>query len=352
MKRILFLVNGYGLGNSTRIHSIIQHIGPGCEFDIFGYGNSVKYFEQVPQVQNIFQGFPMEYGLKDGQIDFFSTVGKLFRNFKAIYKSRQYIKKLLKSKHYSLIVADSNFSTIFLSHRPKLMSVNSSDVIIKLAKKIKKRYCWTSFFTEWADYIYNLFVPDMVLSPFFESCRDTKQFRHIGLMARKEFHFRHQGSVKGHHVLIITGGAQSLNDGIVINHTRDDYELSVIGDKIQISGRTKKQSPTFNTSTLMNQSTIVLINGGFSSISEALAMAKPMIVIPVKGHIEQKINASWVQNNNLGLISSWENLEDSIIQIKDNYSFFKAHLLSYNYLNGSEQAASLILKEIENETLH
>ena len=73
----------------------------------------------------------------------------------------------------------------------------------------------------------------------------------------------------------------------------------------------------------MKQSTIVVINGGFSSISEALTMAKPMIVIPLKGHIEQKTNALWVQENHFGLMSSWKNLKDSISISKKNIPILK-----------------------------
>ena len=346
MKKILFLVNGYGLGNSTRIHAIIQHIGEDCEIDIFAYGNSLAYFKQVPRIQNIFYGFPTEYGLKNGEIDFFATIKKTFKNLKAIYKSRNCIKNAIKSRRYNLIVSDSNFSPIFLKNRPKLISINNADVIIKRALKTTKRGAYAQFFTEFTDYIYNLCVPDLVISPFFEPCKDTKKIRHTSVIVRKEFQDSHHQLSKKHHVLIMTGGAISLNQGISINHSCEDYDISVLGDQIQISRQVKREKKTFNVNRLMSKSTIVVINGGFSSIAEALAMAKPMIVIPLKGHIEQKINALWIQENNLGLMSSWKKLKDSILHIKENYTHFKNNLLDYNYLNGAEQAASLILKEL------
>ena len=350
-KRILFLVNGYGLGNSTRIHAIIQHIGPGYDMDVFAYGNSLKYFKQVPEVQEVFEGQPMEYGVKNGEIDFSSTAGKIFKNFKAIYKSREQIKKNLQSRSYNLMVSDSNYSPVFLKNRPKLISVNSADVTFQRALKMKKKGYYGSFITEWADYRYHLSVPDLTISPFFESYKDTKKIRHTDLIARKEFKRIPPRSIKKHHVLVMTGGAEALNQGLSIDHQRDDYDLSVIGDQIQISGKVRREEKTFNTSHLMNQATILVINGGFSSISEALALAKPMIVIPLKGHIEQKINALWVRENNLGLISSWKDLGHSILLLKKNYGHFKKNNLSYEKLNGAEKAASLIIKEVESDSL-
>ena len=355
VKRILFLVNGYGLGNSTRVHSIIQHIDQKFKIDIFGYGNSVEYFKQVSQAQNIFQSFPLEYGLKKGKIDILKTAGKLFQNFKAIYKSREKLKEILQFQTYSLIVADSNFSTVFLKNRPKLISINNADRIIKSAVKIKKRFYLASWLIEWADFIYNSIVPDTVISPFFEPL-DSKthkkaKFKHTALMVRKEFlNSQSASSPTRHHVLIVPSGA-SINTNLSLKHEKADYDISIIGEKITSLGEIKKHGKVFNTSYLMKQATIVVVNGGLSSISEALAMAKPMIVIPVKGHLEQKINADWIQEHNLGLVSSWEQLKESILEMIKNYDSFKNRLIEYKFINGAQQVADLILREVENETL-
>ena len=369
MKRILFLVNGYGLGNSTRIHSIIQYIdqiNQNYKFDIFGYGNSVQYFKQVPEVQNIFENFPLKYGLKEGKIDFIRTAGKTFQNFQSIYKSRQYLKKILQKNTYELIVSDSNFSSFFLGKRPKLISINNANRIINLAHTIKKTAYLTSFLIEWIDFIYNKITPDLVISPFFKEYKNTKKIKNTALIVRKEFFNQADQTEssakeknlkdslnlpKKHHVLIIPSGAASVNPKTSLKQDKINYDISIIGNHNLTSKNIKKYNKTFNTSHLIKQSTIVVINGGLSSISEALAMETPMIVIPIKGHLEQKINADWIQQNNLGLISSWSSLSESIKNIIDNYSFFKKHLVVYDYLNGAKQASDLILKEIKNETV-
>ena len=353
MKRILFLVNGYGLGNSTRVHSIIQHIDHKFKIDVFGYGNSVEYFKQVSQVQNVFQSFSMEYGLKEGKIDILRMVGKLFQNFKAIYKSRKKLKNILQSQTYDLIVADSNFSTVFLKNRPKLISINNADRIIKSAGQIKKRLYLASWLIEWADFIYNSIAPDRVISPFFEpldlKAKKTK-FKHTALMVRKEFLSPPSHTFVKHHVLIMPSGAP-INTGQSLTHDKQDHDISIIGRQITTLGRIKKHDRVFNTSHLMKQATIIVVNGGLSSISESLAMKKPMIIIPMKGHLEQKVNASWIQEHNLGLISSWEKLQESIHEMIKHFDTFKKNLIEYTYTNGAQQSADLILKEFENETL-
>ena len=366
MKKILFLVNGYGLGNSTRIHGIIQHINQNYKFDIFGYGNSIQYFKQVPEVQNIFEIFPLKYGLKAGKIDFIRTTGKTFQNLQAIYKSRQYLKRILQKNTYEIIVSDSNFSAFFLKNRPKLISINNANRIIKQAFKIKKKAYLTSFLIEWIDSIYNKFIPDLVISPFFKEYKNTKKIKNTALIVRKEFLNQADQTEssskekkpkkalklpKKHQVLIVTSAAASVNPKISLKQDKINYDISIVGDHNLTSKNIKRHNKTFNTSSLIKQSTVVVVNGGLSSISEALAAEKPMVVVPIKGHLEQKINADWIQQNNLGVLSSWSNLSESIKKIIDNYSFFKKHLAGCDGLNGAQQAGDLILKEIEHEIM-
>ena len=363
-------MNGYGLGNSTRIHAVIQQIGGECEMDVFAYGNSLKYFKQVAggEVSNVFEGLPLEYGVKNREIDFFLTAGKIRSNLRSILKSRRQIQSILKSRSYCLMVSDSNFSPVLLPGRPKIISVNNSDVIVKRAEKLKdKKGYRAQYFTERADYLYQLICPDLVVSPFFEPVMDTKKFRHTGPIVRKEFRRAPHPFGGRHHVLIMTGGADQLNQGLVINHRRSDYDLSVLGESVQVSEKAHKEPKTFNASCLMNRATIVVIGGGFSSVSEALALAKPMIVvigggfssvsealalakpmivIPVKGHIEQRINALWIQEKGFGVVSSYEKLDSAITHIQKNWRHFEERLLNYKRLDGAKQAASLILNEM------
>lgn len=189
----------------------------------------------------------------------------------------------------------------------------------------------------------------MVISPFFEPLNSRQHIRHTAVIVRREFQrLRFVQPLKHHHVLIMTGGASNLHRDLIVNHYNKDYTLSVLEreSRIHTLGQAQKEKKTFDASSLMNQATIVVINGGFSSISEALALAKPMIVVPVKGHMEQKINALWVRTNHFGMISSWEDIKMSIEDMKRKYVYFKRDLLGYNYLQGAKQAASLILKEL------
>lgn len=351
-KRILFLVNGYGLGNSTRTHGIIQHLSDKYSIDVFACGNSFEYFKQVPEVDNLFLGRSLEYGVKNGRIDFFENIKKVFQNVLSIYEDCQDIKMILKSHKYSLMVSDSNFSTFLLKNRPKMISINNSCFILKSCLKIRKRGVYTQLFIEFLDFIYQYLVSDLIVSPFFESCKDTKKIKHASFIVRKSFQ-NSDLKFKKHHALIMLGGAKALNQNISLSWNHDLCDLSVLGDQIHISGKVKRETKVLDASHLINRSTILVINGGFSSISEGLAMAKPMIVIPLEGHMEQKVNAFWLEKNKMGKVSSWKNLESSLFYVMENYDFFKKKLLSYLNFNGGGEKfiADLIIRSIKNDSV-
>ncbi|MBC6415829.1 MAG: hypothetical protein GDA46_05500 [Bdellovibrionales bacterium] len=348
MKRILFIVNGYGLGNSTRIHSIIENLDQKYKIDILGYGNSKEYFKKIPNIENLFENSPLEYGLKKGEINTFRTLKKLFQNLKSLYKNRKKIKEILKIHNYSLIVSDSDFSAIFLRKRPQLISINNADKILQSASDIKKRNYFASFLIEYLDFIYHQLIPDKVISPFFKPLKQKPKIQNVGLMIRKDFlETPIYKPPQKHSVLITLSGNSSINKDLSIKHEESLYDLFLIGNSINISGNIKRYNKTFNISQLIKKSTLVVTNGGLSSLSEALALKKPVLVIPVKKHLEQRVNANWIQKNNFGLISSWENLDFSIKKIINNYSFFKKALIKYENINGARQATHFILKEIE-----
>ena len=348
--KILFLINGYGLGNSTRCHAIIQHLHKDFEIDVFVYGNSLKYFKQVSEVNQIFKGASIEYTLKNGKIKFFTTIKN---SIKSILKNRTYIKQILKSKSYKMIISDSQYSAVFLKNRPYLISINNANRIIKKAWKMKKKNYWSQYFIELLDCIYNQIIPDQVVSPFFDCCKDSSHIKHVPLIIRKEFDV---GTIKSdskkqiNRIFIMTSGANNLKQSQVIHFNNKNYKVFALKGS-HIEGDVQKIDKIYNTSHLITESDILVINGGLSSISEVLALKKPMLIIPIKGHIEQKINASWIQKNKMGLISSWDNLEKNIDQIQNNYRHFKESILYFNFINGTQVVSNLIKDKIHNDTL-
>jgi uncharacterized protein (TIGR00661 family) len=53
----------------------------------------------------------------------------------------------------------------------------------------------------------------------------------------------------------------------------------------------------------MRRAKVLVIQGGFSSVSEAVALRRPTVVVPITGHAEQHVNARLFEDLGLGLAS-------------------------------------------------
>ncbi|MBI4688707.1 MAG: hypothetical protein HY754_00310 [Nitrospirae bacterium] len=109
-------------------------------------------------------------------------------------------------------------------------------------------------------------------------------------------------------------------------------------DNIFYHGKVKDSLP------LLRDADLVVVNGGFSAVSEAFYMRKPMIVIPVPNHAEQWINARTVEHLGVGIMANENNYEDKIIEtIAANSSFHEAYGKLSGVKNGAEGASEVIL---------
>ena len=62
-QKVLFVVNGLGLGNSTRCYAIIEHLHrAGVEIHVLTSGNGLFFFEDKPAVTSLAARDGFQYG--------------------------------------------------------------------------------------------------------------------------------------------------------------------------------------------------------------------------------------------------------------------------------------------------
>lgn len=87
----------------------------------------------------------------------------------------------------------------------------------------------------------------------------------------------------------------------------------------------------------------VIVNGGFTAISEALYLKKPIFCLPISHQFEQAFNAKCVEQMDVG-VSHQRFCEDDLKDFFDNLGSFQEHLQKYDPGNQEE-----ILARIEQE---
>ncbi len=191
-KKILFLINGLGLGNSTRCLAIIEKlIEKNCEISIITSGNGEWFFQNLNFVSNLECIDEIKYGSKNNKINIFETLKSSSNIYKTIKKNSENIFNYIQKHKPDVIVTDS----VYLSPKIKkfdipIIAINNADIVIDKFKNIKKKpksIYMQLYFVEQLDLLYHKIVPHLVISPdliFEQSKSSLKKIRRISPIVR------------------------------------------------------------------------------------------------------------------------------------------------------------------------
>jgi UDP:flavonoid glycosyltransferase YjiC (YdhE family) len=70
-----------------------------------------------------------------------------------------------------------------------------------------------------------------------------------------------------------------------------------------------------NNTALLARADALVINGGYSALSECFAFRKPTFVLPVPGHAEQFVNASLASDFGLGFSVTEQDVLDRLLEM-------------------------------------
>ena len=110
MKRVLFLVNGLGLGNATRCHAIMQKLGEaGVDCSVATSGNGLWYFRQQQSVGEPVELNALHYGTAHARISVVRTIMSVPEYVAAIRGDAHIIETAMERLKPDAVVADSTY---------------------------------------------------------------------------------------------------------------------------------------------------------------------------------------------------------------------------------------------------
>ena len=353
MSRILLLVNGLGLGNSTRSYAVIQQLlAKGAEVEVVTSNNGLWFFADKPEVGRVTEIPSLHYGQKAGRIDIISTLSQAGAMFDTIRRADAVISETIARFRPSAVVTDSVYSLqpVRRAGLP-LVAINNSDMVVRrIARGGWPVDVLPQFLAvELSDYLFHRLIPDLVISPRLDP-RDTAQggnFRRVGPIVRNACRPEPISTKRPEKVAVMLSGSV-FGSRVVLKRDRSDVVIDVLGRPTPREGNAPSQV-TFHgkvrdSLAFMRNADLVVVNGGFSAVSEALFMRKPTVVIPVPRHAEQWVNGDSVHRLGLGTVAGEAELEDAIDAALDHIDEFRAAFSSALPLsNGAEHAVELIL---------
>ncbi len=286
--RALFLVNGLGLGNSTRCYALLRQLTElGVESHVLTSGNGLKFFSGKPEVKSLHSMPALSYGAHGARVSLPRTLLKVPRWLPAGVQKSRCLRRVVEMVRPDVAVVDSEYCLAPLKrNRIPVVAINHSHLLISRfwrARKPRglKLHFWM---VEVLDYLFHLAVPDLVLSPTPPRGGCSKRLIEVGLMVRDEFKGHNGGWISPREVrrAVYVKGGSELSRRLRLPLGELPFPVEVAEGEV---------------SQRMRAADCLIIHGGWSSICEAVALNKPTLSVPLPGHSEQYLNA--------GLLEEW-----------------------------------------------
>jgi len=344
------------MGNCTRCDAIIEHLlKSDIEIHVLTCGNGVKYFENNKNISSLSSMESFHYESKEGKLSIAQTVLSFLKFYKIYKRKTRQLIELLNQVKPIIAVTDSEYAVLPLKQKKiPIIGINNSDVVVteylkrrNLPKSIRSQF----WFVEFLDYIYHRFVCNHVISPSINPIpvRNPK-FHRVGLIVRQKV-LDAVSQTKGQ----IPNRGESLNLIIMLSGSEfashinfDSYELPYRAEVIGRTGSNRKNVAYYgrlwDNTTKLASADILVINGGFSAVSEAFVLNKYCLVIPVPGHAEQYINATLLKESGLGDVATEENVVGKLKEVfeSSDHGIVKKNKPEVNG-NGAKEASEKIL---------
>lgn len=359
---ILFAINGLGMGNSTRCHVVIQRLAAEAEVHVITSGNGLFFLKDRPEIASLSATPPLAYAFSGDGVNALGTLAMIRKMRGALHEKKERLDALLDQLRPDLVVTDSEYVIHPVLRRGiPLAGINNSDVVVSqyfrhqnLPASIRAHF-WT---IEYSDYLLHRMKWRMAVSPspFADEPRSDR-FKRIGLIVRdgaRDTARERAGKPAplpreiDRIVVMLSGSAFASQ----INALQTlPWKVDVVGREGVTEGNVTYHGKIRESLEFVRNAGALVINGGFSSVSEAVAMMRPVYVIPVPNHAEQLINARMVKEIGAGDVES----TDTVIQrLKDAYRLnrwdgIRNERQPVNF-NGGDEAAELLLSLLHGAT--
>ncbi len=311
-KKILFIINGFGLGNYSRCLPIIELLTEqGHQVEVVSSGQALDFITQNNKIAKAYALERLSYPMHRGHLSLHRLPLFLPTLLRGYFANRRKVKQIIEDSRPEIIITDSDYTLLGMKHKPFHVAINNASAIVDfyqhhpLSLRLLPQYL-----VERLDLLTHQLMADLILCPSFTPHHLGNlngKIKYIFPLLRKIF-YQHQLTRKKRET---EGGPQGLNDlkkivvmlsssGIVTTlHALADIDQNAY--QILWLGPTPVESKEVETITylpltpnnhqLLYQADYLLINGGQGSLAEAAYLKIPTLVIPIDQHAEQWANA-------------------------------------------------------------
>lgn len=300
--RIIYSLCGEGMGHAIRSAILIRYlIGEGYDLIVFASDRAYKYLDT--KFENIYEisGFntvyenntvrnkkTFTYNMKDVPSDLQSNMRKMY--------------KLARKFKPDIVVSDFEFYANLLAHIMKLplISVDNMHVLTEANYKVSPKYVKDRIFSEAVVHAFIQNAQKILIYTYFRPpLKNLENTEYINALVRDEI--RNLTPTTGNYILVYQT-SDSNEELIELLKNNPQIEFKIYGfhkdeKDANLLYREFSEEQLFKD---LKDARCIITNGGFSFITEALVLNKPVLSIPVNKQFEQILNAIFLQQLGYG----------------------------------------------------
>ncbi len=327
---ILYGVTGVGMGHAIRSKIIIQHLlKKGHKVIIFSYGPAFEFLKHNFKNVHKLEGLELFY---DNNVVHVSKT--LLLNL--IKYPKKFLLNLPKFLKYSpqFVITDFEPMTYRFAKRRKIKVIGVDN--INVIKKIKNPNLKNKKAKFLANLVASIITPkcDYYLIPSFFKQAKYPNIKVLPPILRPEI-IRLKPRVGKHILVYLTSKNYEKQLLKILPKINKKFIVYGFNKSLKTKNITFKNFSEKGFIKDLKNSHSVICYGGFSLISEALYLKKPVLTLPIKDHYEQLLNADFVRSSKFGISSielSFKVLNSFLIKSET----FRKNLLSYGGVGNKE----------------
>ena len=287
----------------------------------------MSYFEGRESIASLSSMASFFYSGNGNGISGWSTLKTVGTLAVRVKTKRRQLESLLDQIQPDVAIIDSEYALSPLRRRRiPVIGLNTSEIVVSGYLKSRERAIGTRthfWFVEYLDYLFHRYYCDLVLSPFPLRTRTRhRKFRRIGLIVRKAVHEiarqvpRRDGLTPRQlqRVVFMLSGSVHASQ-IPFERYQFPFQIDVVGRSGDSRRNLIFHGRLMDNTHLLAGADALVINGGYSALSEAFALRKRTFVIPVVGHAEQFVNACLARDLGLGFVATETNVLEQLLEM-------------------------------------
>ena len=234
MSRVLLLVNGLGLGNSTRCYAVVQQLlAAGAEVEVVTSGNGMWFFADKPEVGRVTEIPSLRYGQKAGRIDITATLSQAGVMLDTIHRAETVVVDTISRFRPAVVVTNSIYSirAVRRAGMP-LVAINNSDMVVRqmVGGGWPAAVLPQFLAVELTDYLFHRLLPDLVISPRLDPADMTEAgpFHRVGPIVRAACRAEPARDGRPQRVVVMLSGSV-FGSPVALKRDRPGLTIDVVG---------------------------------------------------------------------------------------------------------------------------